>query len=309
MSHTVLGVGEGRFTVNKKPTFLVGMSYYGALGAPREFIERDLQDIRRARFQWIRVWATWNAFDYNVSAIDEQGNPREPFMSKLRWLVERCDRFGLIVDVTLTRGKPPLPSDLQTHKQAVVSLVDALKSFRNWYIDLANERNVRDDRFVSFDDLRDLRETVAHIDPQRLVTASEGGDIDRDSLRAYLQKVQVSLVCPHRPRDAQSLRQTEAKTREYLQWMREEGRIAPLHYQEPFRRGYGQWQPVAEDFLIDLRGARDGGAAGWCLHNGDQRSQADGKPRRSFDMREKRLFEQLDEEERKVVTAIERGKW
>lgn len=309
MSRTVLGVQESLFTVNKKPTFLLGVSYYGALGAPREFIERDLQDICRARFRWIRVWATWNAFGYNVSAVDEQGNPREPFMSTLRWLVERCDRLGLIVDITLTRGNPPLPGDLRSHKQAVVSLTDALKSLRNWYIDLANERNVRDSRFVSFDELRTLRETLARIDPQRLVTASEGGDIDRDSLRAYLRNVQVSFVCPHRPRDAQSPRQTEAKTREYLQWMKEEGQMVPLHYQEPFRRGYGQWQPVAEDFLTDLRSAREGGAAGWCFHNGDQRDQTDGRPRRSFDMREKRLWEQLDDEERKVVAAIQGGSW
>jgi len=140
------------------------------------------------------------------------------------------------------------------------------------------------------------------------VTASEGGDIDRDSLRTYLQKVQVSFVCPHRPRNAASPRQTEARTREYLQWLREEGQTVPVHYQEPFRRGYGQWQPVADDFLTDLRGAKEGGAAGWCLHNGDQRDRADGTPRRSFDMREKRLFDQLDDEERQVITAIERGK-
>jgi len=309
MSRTVLGIQESRFTINKKPTFLVGISYYGALGAPCEFIERDLQDIRRAHFHWIRVWATWNAFDNNVSAVDEEGNPREPFMSKLRWLIDRCERLGLIVDVTLTRGKPPVLHDLRSHRQAVVSLVEALKPFRNWYIDLANERNIRDSRFVGFEELRSLRETVAHIDPQRLVTASEGGDIDRDSLRAYLQKAEGSFVCPHRPRNAQSPRQTEAKTREYLQWMREEGRTIPVHYQEPFRRGYGQWEPTAKDFLIDLQGARDGGAAGWCLHNGSQRNQTEEKPRRSFDMREKRLFEQLDDEERQVVTAIERGKW
>jgi len=132
VSRTVLGMEGSLFTVNGKPAFLTGISYYGALGAPREFIEP--------------------------------------------------------------------------------------------------------------------------------VTASEGGDIDRDSLRTYLQKVQVSFVCPHRPRNAASPRQTEARTREYLQWVREEGQTVPVHYQEPFRRGYGQWQPVADDFLTDLRGAKEGGA-------------------------------------------------
>lgn len=309
MSRTRLGVTGSRFTINGKPTFLVGISFYGALGAPQPLLERDLQEIRRVRLRWLRIWATWNAFGHNVSAVDEQGNPREPFMSKLRWLVAHCDRLGLIVDVTLTRGKPPLPYDLQSHTRAVTSIVQALKPFQNWYMDLANERNVRDARYVSFDELKVLHKTALQVDGERLVTASEGGDINRESLRAFLHTVKVHFVCPHRPRDAQSTRQTKAKTEQYLQWMQAEGQIVPVHYQEPFRRGYGRWQPVAEDFLTDLHQAREGGAAGWCLHNGDQRDQPDERPRRSFDLREKRLFEQLDEEERKVVEAIARGNW
>lgn len=47
------------------------------------------------------------------------------------------------------------------------------------------------------------------------------------------------------------------------------------------------------------------GQAGWCFHNGSQRDQADGKPRRSFDMSKKRLFEQLDTEELKTIEKIQ----
>ena len=86
--------------------------------------------------------------------------------------------------------------------------------------------------------------------------------------------------------------------------MKELGRIVPLHYQEPFRRGYGGWQPMAEDFLKDAEGARAGGAAGWCFHNGGNRSRADEQPRRSFDLSERRLFDQLDEEERKALEIL-----
>ena len=59
-----------------------------------------------------------------------------------------------------------------------------------------------------------------------------------------------------------------------------------------------------EDFVTDARGARAGGAAGWCLHNGDTRAASDGRPRRSFDLREGLLFEQLDAEERAVVERL-----
>jgi hypothetical protein len=83
--------------------------------------------------------------------------------------------------------------------------------------------------------------------------------------------------------------------------MREAGRVVPVHHQEPFRRGYGAWEPAANDFLTDLRGAYVGGAAGWCLHNGQQKTTADNQPRRSFDLRARRLFDQLDEDELQVV--------
>lgn len=45
-------------------------------------------------------------------------------------------------------------------------------------------------------------------------------------------------------------------------------------------------------------------AAGWCFHNGDQRERPDGRPRRSFDLRETSLMEQLDEIERAIVAAF-----
>jgi hypothetical protein len=83
------------------------------------------------------------------------------------------------------------------------------------------------------------------------------------------------------------------------------GRVVPVHYQEPFRRGFGKWNPQAEDFLADARAAIAGGAAGWCFHNGDARGAPESQPRRSFDLREKRLFAQFDEQERKTVELLQ----
>ena len=59
---------------------------------------------------------------------------------------------------------------------------------------------------------------------------------------------------------------------------------------------------MAADFLTDLGGAVAGGAAGWCFHNGSPKDTPDKGPHRSFDLRTKRLFEQLDVEEQKVVS-------
>ena len=308
---TALGIQDTRFTLNGQPTFLLGISYYGALGAPEEFIRRDLDDLQRHGFNWLRVWATWAAFDRDVSAVDAQGGPREPFLGKLRWLVAECDRRGLVVDVTLTRSQSSpkrtgggLP-DFSAHQRAVETLVHALKGYRNWYLDLANERDVRDARYVSPAELKALRDLARRLDSQLLVTASFGGhDLTEGGVRDSLVAAGHDFLTPHRPRDAQSPSQTEAQTRACLALAKAVMRSVPVHHQEPFRRGYDRWEPTAADFLTDLRGAVAGGAAGWCFHNGSQRGSPDNQPRRSFDLRVKRLFEQLDSEERKVVAGV-----
>jgi hypothetical protein len=304
---TQLGIDGTRFTLNRKPVFLYGISYYGALGASREFIESDLNDMQRYGFNWIRVWANWSSSSTNVSAIDQNGEPRPPFLDKLKWLVEQCDHRGMVVDVTLTRGDgsrgSPHLETLPAHRRAVETLVTALREHKNWYLDLSNERNVRDKRFTSMEDLRQLRELARRLEPRLLVTASDGGDIPHDELKAYLQGARLDFVAPHRPRDAASPAQTEARTRKYLDWMKAIGVMVPIHYQEPLRRGYANWEPKAEDFVSDLRGALTGGAAGWCFHNGSDRKG--GKRQRSFDLTRQRLFDQSDQEELKALTLLQ----
>lgn len=309
-AQTVLGIDGARFSINGRPVFLSGISYYGALGAPEAFIRADLDDMQRLGFNWIRVWATWGAFGSDVSAVEPDGRAREPFLAKLRQLISTCDDRGMIVDVTLSRGNGVTgPIRLQTHeahRRAVETLVTTLKQQRNWYLDLSNERNIRDKRFTSVEELKALRALVRELDPARLVTASHAGDLSQEDVRDYVKTVGVDFLAPHRPRDASSPSQTAAKTREALAWATAQGRAMPVHHQEPFRRGYGKWQPAASDFVTNFRQAREGGAAGWCFHNGDQRESDDGQPARSFDLRNKRLFDQLDAEERKALGEVGR---
>jgi hypothetical protein len=307
---TVLGIEDSHFTLNGRPTFLLGTSYYGALGASEVSILKDLEDVQRHGFNWLRVWATWAAFEQDISAVDAAGSPHDPFLFKLRWLVAECDRRGLVVDVTLHRARrlKTLPGtgipDFDAHQRAVETIVNGLEPYRNWYLDLANERDVRDDRYVGVEELARLRALVRRLDPRRLVTASLGGhDLSREDVSDSLEAAGLDFLSPHRPRNPQSPQETKARTREVLEIMKGLNLVAPVHHQEPFRRGYGAWQPTAEDFLTDLRGAVAGGAAGWCFHNGSQRDASDNQPRRSFDLRERRLFEQLDAEELKVVAG------
>lgn len=306
---TTLGVDGTHFTVDGKPTFLFGCSYYAALGASDEVIAQDLDEMQRHRFNWIRVWATWASFENNVGVFDERGNGREPQMGKLRALVAECDRRGMVVDVTLSRGNgvsgTPRLQALEEHKNAVQALCRELKPWRNWYLDLANERNIKDKRYCSIEELAELRVLARERSPDLLVTASHAGDISREELVRYLKEVRVDFISPHRPRGKGTAQQTRERTRQYLAEMEQLGRAVPVHYQEPFRRGFGSWDPSAEDFVVDLVGARVGGAAGWCFHNGDQRSAGDGRPRRSFDLREGRLFSHLDAEEVRAIAGFD----
>jgi hypothetical protein len=311
-SQTVLGIQGTRFTVNGTPTFLLGISYYGGLGAPEQFIRRDLDDMKRHGFNWLRLWATWDAFDHDISAVDERGNAREPSMGKLKWLLAECDLRGLIVDVTLTRdqrssrrpGGGGLP-DFESHQRAVETIINALEPYRNWYLDLANERDVRDSRFVSVTELKSLRELARRLEPRLLVTGSFGGhDLTEEDVRDSLVAAGHDFLAPHRPRGPESPTQSEAQSCACLKLAKAVQRIVPVHFQEPFRRGYSDWEPTAADFLADLRGAVAGGAAGWCFHNGSERGSRDNQPRRSFDLREKRLWDQLDAEEMEVVVGV-----
>ena len=94
---TELGITDTRFTLNGKPTFLYGISYYGGLGASPEFARRDLDDMQRYGFNWIRVWATWDAFDNDLTAVNaNDGQPRQPFLDNLKWLLAECDRRGMV---------------------------------------------------------------------------------------------------------------------------------------------------------------------------------------------------------------------
>lgn len=305
---TVLGVRNGRFTIDGRPIFLLGCSYFAGLSAPEEFVRRDLDDLRHCGIHCLRIWANWRAFGMDVSAVDRKGNPREPYLSKLQWFVGECDRRGIVVGVTIARANEfgeILFVDPDAHRRAVVTLLKALRVFPNWYFDFAAERNLRDYRFVSTQELRILRETAKEIDDQRLLTASYSGDLPRNQLLDDLFTVRIDILAIHRPRTPQSLQQTAERTQQLRAWLRElECDGIPIFYQEPFRRGLTAWAPTAADFLQDLQAAYTHGAAGWCFANGDQRRSPDGQPRRSFDLRLRRLMEQLDEEERAFLKRL-----
>jgi len=309
-SQTDLGIAQDRFTIDGEPTFLLGISYYAGLGADEDTVRRDLDAFQQSGFNWLRVWITWDSFGENVSALDVSGRKQDIYFRRLQNLVAECDRRGIVVDVTLARSSKRDSvhlRDFEAHRRGVRTIVEELKPHRNWYLDLANERDVRDDRFVSIAELEQLRKFAKELDPSLAVTASFGGhDLARSDVRDAVQTVGCDFLAVHRPRHAGSPRETEEETRKLRVLLQDIDADVPIHHQEPFRRGYTDWQPTAEDFLTDLRGAIAGGAAGWCFHNGSTRGVEDGRPRRSFDLREQSLIDQLDDQEQKVLVGAKK---
>jgi len=219
---TEIGVKGKSFEMDGKPVFLLGCSYYGGIGAGEEVLKNDLEELRKCGFNWIRVWATWEAYGKNVSAVDgKSGKARAEQFARLKKLIEECDRRGMVVNLTLSRGNgttgPARLATMEAHRTAVEELVKGLKEKRNWYLDLANERNIRDARFVSFEELAKLRESAKKIDAKRLITASHaGGDLSKADLEKYLKVVEVDFVSVHRPREEGSAAQTEGKAKEII---------------------------------------------------------------------------------------------
>lgn len=308
-----------RFLLNGRPAFLLGASYYGALAVEADDWEADFAELLQRKFNWVRVWCTWGAYGNDVAAVDARGNPRPPYMARLLDLCALADRMGLVVDVTLQRGisqeqkdasgdlrgfsgHPWVASPVTTHRdhvQAVKTVTEALRPFRNVYIDVANERDHPRQAPIDLRESIELISAVRHVDPARLVTISDC--LSRRTFEDFAA-TGMDFFSPHLPRDPQAPARTLEETRQIRRTFASLGRPMPVHYQEPFRRDFTPWQPFAEDFLTDLEGAVRGGAAGWCFHNGyNNHEPLQGRPRRSFDLRDGRLFQQIDSVELDVL--------
>ncbi len=305
-----LGISsDGRFfTLEGVPTYLNGVSYYGAQSiTTASYVTSDLNDMVADGFNWIRVWGHWatpNGED--VSVLTDNGTVREPYMTRLKTLITECNARGIIVDVSLNRDANNTwvgATTLAQHLACVQTLANHLLPYRNVYIDISNERDVMDGRYVSLSECGQLINAIKAIDPSRLCTASSTPTSQSD-LAAYRNTGKMDFICPHLCRDSGCAAQTIGKVNEFNTWMTNLGWRIPIHLQEPFRRGYTTYNPVEDDFLRDCNGGKVAGAAGWCLHNGSNAGST--PPHRSFQMTNSdgRLYAQWDSVETNVTNWV-----
>ena len=288
------------FTLDGAPTYLNGISYYaGCSVSTPSWVTQDLDDMRADGLNWIRVWTHW---DSAGSVTTTSGAVREPAMSRLKTIISECNSRGMIVDVTMSRGDSPSPSNQTDHLACARTIATQLLPYRNVYIDIGNERDVGDGRFVSYPDMAELITAIKAIDPNRLCTAS-GVPSDQNDLNQYLSVGHCDFISTHLCRDAECPAQTINTVKTFTTWMAGLGKRVPVHLQEPFRRDYASYQPVQDDYYRDDGGGKLAEAAGWCLHNGSNHGNF---PGRSFDMSDTkgRLYAQLDSVEREVSDNI-----
>ncbi len=288
------------FTIDGNPTFLLGVSYYGSqtITTP-SYVTQDLDDMVARGFNWVRVWSTWVAETESgdVSALTQAGVVREPYMTRLKTVINECNNRGIIVDVTIQCNWGG-PTNLTEHLNYVQTLATQLAAYPNVYFDVANEGEDIDNSRIS-----QVITRAKQYKPGVLCTASRNITSASDYYNKYVA-TGCDFIAPHLCRDSTCPAQTYATVTNFITWMNQYGVRMPIHLQEPFRRGYSTtWEPVLNDFLVDCSGGKNAQAAGWCFHNGWVDTTSSHLPYRCFEMNNSsgRLFAQIDSEEWKVV--------
>jgi hypothetical protein len=315
-----LGItSDGRFfTIDGTPTFLNGVSYYGSQTITTAAIyEQDLDQMVTQGYNWIRVWVHWAPDPVeDWSVLDRlTGQPREPYLSRLKTIIQEADERGMIVDVTESKGTAPFPPTHNEHKLNLQRLAQELLPYRNIYFDVANECNfTATPRYVTLPQMAELIATVKAVDPDRLCTASfakPGQNIGTEvEIIGYVQDGHQDFISPHLCRSDGCSAKTVPTVRDYITWMKNNNLRVPINMQEPFRRvsNTSTGFPLVDDFYRDAGGAKISEAAAWCFHNGHNNdAPPDYMPHRSFDMRDTfgRLYVQLDAVEIEAIANVD----
>lgn len=292
--------------VDGRPTFLVGVSLFDALGPvpPRD---RDLDALAAWTINTVRVWAHWHDAIYSAD-----GTLTPAGRTRLTTLAGRLQTRGLILELVLLRpGELPgqayaLFASESARGKAVEETTAALRPFRNVLFDLYNEHD-HSDGPISHADARALRDRVKAIDPSRVVTISsteyhlmpKGRAIDEAALAAEAGKgagsVGVDLLAPHFPRTDDWDAATAERVRLVRGALDRLGSHLPIYLNEE-RRATPQAGLAAVAYGRALSAARNAGAAGWIFHTAA-----------GFDLRATAFLDALTTQERAGLDALARS--
>jgi hypothetical protein len=293
----VLGLTDRGFTYNGVETFMLSVSYYGGCGADPAVVRSDLEQLASLRFNNLRLWVTWPTPDVNSAVVRSDGTLDEAALARLKALLEAAQENGMTVDVTFSNGTEGISDGgFDAYRTAMELLAGELLDYRHIFFDLGNERDVGDSRFLSVDEVRDLAAAVRAVDPDRLVTASLGGNPPDAAAAKYIDlysTADVDFATPHFPRNDEWADQTAERIEAMRAILLDAGWDRPIYLQEEARRGYGDATWPKSDFLTAVAEAAGAGAAGWCFHNDA-----------GFDLSSGSFFDYLDDVELDTIDEL-----
>jgi hypothetical protein len=267
-----LATSGTHLTIDGRQTFLVLVSYFDVMRAPRAAIERDFAFLRGKGVGGVRIFPLWVRDDQDPAAtlLDATGGIR----SDERWrhfehALDAAAKCGMVVDLTFNREMVTAngaPMSLARYQAGIVAVVGRLKAsgrHPHVFIDLQNERN----RGIpgmdySADEIRRLRDAVKAADPERLVMCSTLGGV-KETI-ALVADARLDIAAFHEDQREGWHRETSANVRALTATAR------PVYLQEMARapdRGVACIAAPGSNAFVDaVRAARRAGAAAWTFH-------------------------------------------
>ena len=267
-----LTIQGDRFAIDGTPTFLLFVSYFGAMGAPN--VAADFHFLRAAGFNGVRIWPN---IDTGPQLMNGDGSLRPAELSRLRYILDQARLEHLVVDVTFTYEHIAAMTPA-TARVGIAAATQALRSYDNLLFDIQNERNVTDRRFMSETDVGSIFAAIKAVDPSRIATAdnSLGEDWGPQYAADFTARLGLDLTAFHESRRSDWY--TAAFYGQMIGTLRSNGR--PVYLQEPnsTRDATYTANDRATYYLQALANARLLGAAAWCFHTLEAIDFGDGGP-------------------------------
>ena len=313
----ILGIAGPAFTIDGHPRFLLLVSYFDALRASDAALEADFAFLHRSGLDGVRIFPNWWRCEAERQCGGHPGpdtlfepgtgRVRPDRLARLRQVLDRAGRHGLIVDVSFARetvradrSAPALSP--AAYVEGLASVLHALADGHpHVMIDLQNE--IDQNRLFAADaagDARQLAQLVERtVPPGRIVFASTN-----ESEAELVTYCGTPGPCPasSRPLDVLAVHDARVahwhdRTPAVVRTLRALGARRgekPVYLQEPFAWQDERAADRRERFLDAAARARRAGAAAWTFHT-----------RSAFILRDGRsLTAQLDPEQRAFLEQV-----
>jgi hypothetical protein len=267
-------IKDGQFIQNGQPAFLLGLSYFDGLSASPKIFNSDLRYFGERGFNALRVWANWyTEFQpHTTGLLESDGTVNAQMLDRLHHMIAAADKNGFVIKLTFSRH-PMEKVPFENYRDGILTVVKAIKNSPNVLLDLQNEtdhcgRQSDPDCLghLSFAQVRELRDAIKDIDPDRIVTASFGGG-DADDYKSFLEQTKVDFIATHGPP-----RKKDWAEKTAVEMKRARAQVdsqIPILFDEPGRCDKGvdcKDRTAAQQFLIAAQNAKRSGAAGWFFH-------------------------------------------